>query len=159
MKIEKIVSGGQTGADRAALDFALRYRIPYGGWVPKGRKTEDGRLPKRYNLQEMPSPHYSQRTRQNVIDSDGTVIFSHGFLTGGSLLTKNFARRYEKPCLHLDMAQTSIETAARQLNRWIEDHRLKTLNVAGPRAGRDSRIYHVTMTVLETTFCVKDQKE
>ena len=76
--IRKIISGGQTGADRAALDVAIKFNIPHGGWIPKGRKAEDGRLPDRYQLQEMPTPSYPERTEQNVIDSDGTLIFSRG---------------------------------------------------------------------------------
>jgi len=150
--IEKIVSGGQTGADRAALDFAMKYNIPCGGWVPKGRRTEDGQLPEEYQLREMPTSDYSQRTEQNVIDSDGTVIISHGYLTGGSALTKEFAIRHEKPCLHLDMSMTSIDEAAGLLNLWIGENDLKVLNVAGPRAGKDQKIYGVTIDVLEAAL-------
>jgi len=152
MIIEKIVSGGQTGADRAALDFAIRHELPYDGSVPRGRRTEDGQLPEKYHLREMPTTDYSQRTEQNVIDSDGTVIISHGFLTGGSALTKEFAVRHEKPCLHLDMNNTSIAEAAGLLNLWIREHGLKVLNVAGPRAGRDAKIYGVTLNILETAL-------
>ena len=83
--IEKIISGGQTGADQAALDAAIKYNFPHGGWIPKGRKTEDGRLPDEYKLKEMSTDSYKERTEQNVIDSDGTVIISHGDLTGGSI--------------------------------------------------------------------------
>jgi hypothetical protein len=79
--IQKIISGGQTCADRAALDFAICHNIPYGGWVPKGRKTDDGTLPEQYNLQEMPTGQYSKRTEKNVLDSDGTLIVSRGLLS------------------------------------------------------------------------------
>jgi hypothetical protein len=82
--IKKIVSGGQTGADRAALDFALKFFKPHGGWIPKGHITEDGPLPDKYQLEEMPTGSYPARTEQNVIDSDGTVIFSRGKPTGGT---------------------------------------------------------------------------
>jgi hypothetical protein len=86
--IEKIVSGGQTGADRAGLDAAIELGIPHGGWVQKGRKTEDGGLPEQYHLKEMPIASYAARTEQNVIDSDGTLIVSHGKLNGGSAMTR-----------------------------------------------------------------------
>ena len=86
--IEKIISGGQTGADRAALDFALKFSISHGGWIPKGRIAEDGPLPEKYQLQEMPTSSYPKRTEQNVIDSDGTVIFSRGKPTGGTDYTR-----------------------------------------------------------------------
>ena len=82
--IIKLTSGGQTGADRAALDVAIKFNIPHGGWIPKGRKTEDGPLSDKYQLQEMSTGSYPKRTEQNVIDSDGTVILSHGSLKGGS---------------------------------------------------------------------------
>jgi hypothetical protein len=85
--IKKIISGGQTGADQAALDAAIKWDIPHGGWVPKGRRTESGPLSNRYQLKEMPTDSYPSRTEQNVIDSDGTLIITHGELTGGSEYT------------------------------------------------------------------------
>lgn len=89
--LKKIISGGQTGADVAGLDVAIKHGVPHGGAIPKGRLNEDGALPDRYNLQEMPTSSYPKRTEKNVVDSDGTVIFTHGELTGGSLLTKKKA--------------------------------------------------------------------
>ncbi len=86
--IKKIISGGQTGADRAALDVALKLGISHGGWIPKGRKAEDGPLPDKYQLREMPTGSYPKRTEQNVLDSDGTLIIARGKLTGGSDLTR-----------------------------------------------------------------------
>jgi hypothetical protein len=98
----KIVSGGQTGADRAALDFAIKQGIPHGGWCPKERIAEDGPVDAKYQLKETPSSNYEQRTEWNVQDSDGTVIFSIGKeLSGGSLLTLNFAQMEEKPWIYL----------------------------------------------------------
>ena len=97
--IEKIVSGVQTGADQAALDAAIKLGISHGGWIPKGRITEEGTLPDKYHLQEMPSGSYEKRTEQNVLDSDGTVIISRGKLTGGSALTQKLAKKHIRPCL------------------------------------------------------------
>jgi hypothetical protein len=148
----KIISGGQTGADRAALDFAIKYNIPYGGWLPKGRKTEEGTLPDTYHLQEMPSGDYSKRTKQNILDSDGTLIVSHGFLTGGSALTQFLAEKHEKPCLHINLNLLSMQEAAWIIHKWIQRHKLKVLNIAGPMAGKDSKIYEATMNLLENTF-------
>ena len=91
--IKKIISGGQTGADRAALDVAIKFIIPHGGWIPKGRITEEGPLPDKYKLQEMSTSSYPVRTEQNVIDSDGTLIISHGELTGGSAYTRKMAMK------------------------------------------------------------------
>ena len=86
--IKKIISGGQTGADHAALDVATQFKIPHGGWIPKGRKAEDGPLSGKYNLQKMSTCSYPARKKKNVLDSDGTFIFTHGKLTGGSTLTQ-----------------------------------------------------------------------
>ena len=101
--IEKIISGGQTGADRAALDVAIEMVIPHGGWIPKGRKAEDGRLPDKYRLQETKTINYPQRTELKIVDSDGTLIISHGKLTGGSLLTQTLSKKHGKACIHIDL--------------------------------------------------------
>jgi hypothetical protein len=134
--IEKIVSGGQTGADRAALDFAIEHGIPHGGWCPRGRKAEDGRIDGRYQLKETPSISYVLRTERNVHDSDGTVVFSIAAgLTGGSKRTVELAQKHEKPCLHLS-AKSDGDKAAGLLREFIRQHGIKVLNVAGPRGSQ-----------------------
>ncbi len=150
--IQKIISGGQTGADRAALDFAIRNNIPHGGWVPRGRKTEDGTLPEKYNLQEMPTGQYSKRTEKNVIDSDGTLIISHGLLTGGSALTTSFAELHRKPWIHIDLDMTPYSEAAGTIQEWIGRNGIKVMNVAGPRASKDPEIYGTVMELLNEVF-------
>ena len=148
----RIISGGQTGADRAALDFAIRHNLSYGGWVPKGRKTEDGTLPEKYLLQEMPTGEYSERTEKNILDSDGTLIVSHGRLTGGSALTRELAKRHNRPCMHVDMEDADMDDAAKQVKAWIERKYIRVLNVAGPRASKDPKIYDATMALLESVW-------
>ena len=148
----KIISGGQTGADRASLDFAIKHKIPYGGWVPKGRKAEDGLLSEKYNLQEMPTGSYSKRTERNVLDSDGTLIVSHGLLTGGSALTTGFAEHHRKPWIHIDLKTTSCPEGGRIIREWFERNNIKTLNVAGPRASKDPEIYQAVLDLLEKAF-------
>ncbi|HPC85294.1 MAG TPA: putative molybdenum carrier protein [Smithellaceae bacterium] len=150
--IGKIISGGQTGADRAALDFAIARNIPYGGWLPRGRRTEDGALDSKYRLREMPTTDYAKRTEQNVLEADGTVIISHGFPVAGSALTLEFARRHERPCLHLDLKVLSPKQAAETLVSWLGENRIRVLNVAGPRAGRDPAIYPAVMDLLERSM-------
>jgi len=145
----KIISGGQTGADQAALDAAIKLDIPHGGWIPKGRKTEDGTLPDKYNLKEMPTGSYQKRTEQNVIDSDGTVIISHGELTGGSKLTDKIAEKHKRPCLHIDLNTTPTFFAASIINAWIGLHKIEILNVAGPRASKDPEIYQDVKYIIE----------
>lgn len=138
--VQKIVSGGQTGADRAALDFAITYGIPHGGWCPKGRKAEDGPIPDRYQLIETPRADYLQRTEWNVRDTDGTVIFIvNATLSGGSKRTAKFAQKHAKPCLHLS-AQDGGDKAQQELRVFMRQHGIKVLNVAGSRASKEPEV-------------------
>jgi Circularly permutated YpsA SLOG family/Domain of unknown function (DUF6794) len=147
--IKKIISGGQTGADRATLDVAIEFGIPYGGWIPKGRKTENGTLPAKYILQEMPTGSYPKRTEQNILDSDGTLIMSHGKLTGGSSLTKKLADRHGRACLHIDLNKINAFEGATEIHQWLQKYGIEILNVAGPRASKDPRIYEDTESILK----------
>jgi hypothetical protein len=147
--LQRIVSGGQTGADRAAWNFALANGLAVGGWVPKGRAAEDGAIPDRYpDLREADSADPAVRTALNVRDSDATLVLSHGPLFGGSLLTVREAARAGKPVLHLDLDLLSEAEAAARLRGWLADVRPRTLNVAGPRASEDPRIASATEAVL-----------
>jgi len=154
MEIQKIISGAQTGADRAALDFALEYGIECGGWVPPGRQAEDGPVAKQYHVWEMESGGYPERTEKNVEDSDGTLIFSHGELTGGSLLTREYAEKHGKPCLHIDFNRLIAFDAAIDVNDWLSEYRIAVLNVAGPRESKNPRIYQAVFKMLETVFYI-----
>jgi hypothetical protein len=146
--IEKIISGGQTGADRAGLDAAIELDIPHGGWIPKGRKTEDGGLPEKYHLEEMASGSYAARTEQNVIDSDGTLIVSHGKLNGGSAMTRQLAKKHKRPWLHVDLEKTNFFKAAMDVRNWVAENQVRVLNVAGPRGSKDPGIYKATKKLL-----------
>lgn len=148
MSIRKIVSGGQTGADRAALDVALERGIPHGGWIPRGRLTEDGPLPGRYRLWETETRSYAGRTERNVLDSDGTLIVSRGRLNGGSALTRQLAKRHGRPWLHVDLAVLGGEEAARRVRVWLRENRIRVLNVAGPRASKDPGIQRAVRGLL-----------
>jgi len=150
--LKKIISGGQTGADRAALDVALKFNIPHGGWIPKGRITEEGRLPDKYQLQEMPTKSYPARTEQNVIDSDGTLIFSRGEPTGGTVYTRKMVHKHKKHIFHIDLNLATSFDAASLILQWIDAHKIKTLNVAGPRASKDPEIYEDVFKILEMAY-------
>ena len=126
--IEKIVSGGQTGADQAALDVAIGFGIPHSGWIPKGRKTEDGPLPKKYQMQEMPTASYEKRTQQNIVESHGTLLISHGKLTGGSALTRRLAKIHKRPFLHIDLKKTGAFLAAAKIIIWLHQYEITILN-------------------------------
>jgi len=153
-KIKKIISGGQTGADRAALDIAIEQDIAHGGWIPKGRKTEEGTLPDKYQLQEMDTASYPKRTEKNVLDSDGTLIISYGKLNGGSALTQKLAKKHSRPRVHIDMDEFSIPDAANIVRSWVERNNIEILNVAGPRGSKDPGIYKMTVDVLGTVLTV-----
>lgn len=136
-----IVSGGQTGADRAALDFAIRSGVPHDGWCPRGRLAEDGPLDARYHLRESPSAAYAQRTEWNVRDSDATVLFTtRSELTGGTKLTGELAERMGKPLLHLCADECGPLEAAAQLRKFLVENAVERLNVAGPRASQDADV-------------------
>lgn len=150
--IRKIVSGGQTGADQGALDAAIALGIPHGGWIAKGRRTETGPLAEKYQLKQLPTVSNAKRTEKNVIDSDGTLILSHGKLTGGSALTLEFASTHQRPCLHVDLEAIPAFQAATLIASWLEQNRIEVLNVAGPRASKDSKIYHLTKHIIESVY-------
>jgi hypothetical protein len=137
-----IVSGGQTGADRAALDFAIRACIPHDGWCPRGRLAEDGRLDPCYQLRETPAAKYEERTRWNVRDSDATLVVTiRAKPTGGTALTLGSARQQRKPCLHIARETTStVEDGAERIAEFIAEHKIERLNVAGPRASQEPEI-------------------
>jgi hypothetical protein len=135
--VVRIVSGGQTGADRGGLDAAIELGIDHGGWCPEGRKAEDGRIPGRYVQKELPGGDYIDRTERNVVDSDVTAVFTYGPPEGGSFETGRFADIYARPWLHLDMNQGDEECAG-QLLVWLQglDRPNLVLNVAGSRASK-----------------------
>lgn len=151
--IEKLISGGQTGADIAALEVALKHGFPHGGWCPKGRKSLEGPIPACYNLFETPSESYLQRTEWNVRDTDATVVFTLAAeATGGSLKTIGFAKKHRKPCLHIPRAGESLFDPALQLQQFVKHHGIKRLNVAGSRESKEPGIHQWVMQVLEDAF-------
>lgn len=144
----KIISGGQVGADRAGLDFAMRYSLEMGGWCPKGRLATDGKVPDVYPLRETPNPNYPERTEWNVRDSDGTVIFTKPTMGRGSSLTVKKCQDFGKPYLVITPDQQLFEAVA-QLLRFLSSHKIQTLNVAG---SRDDAYYKLAMSVLSRAW-------
>jgi Circularly permutated YpsA SLOG family len=151
--LKKIVSGGQTGADRAALDVATECGLETGGWIPKGRLAEDGPISLHYGgLVETESSDPSVRTSLNVRDADATLIVSHGNLQGGSLLTLQEARQQGRPVLHIDLAAAPQVVAATQVSEWLRRVDPSTLNVAGPSASQDAVIYRAVTELLQAVM-------
>lgn len=137
--IDRVISGGQTGVDRAALDAARDQGLDCGGWCPKGRRSEDGPIPTRYPLKETESGDYRIRTRRNVADSDGTLILVTGGLTGGTALTRETALAEDKPLLVVDL---DAPVALEKVCDWIRGNGVRTLNVAGPRESQRPGVGH-----------------
>ena len=150
--IRKIISGGQTGVDQAALDVAIKLAVAHGGWIPKGRLTESGPLPEKYRLKETRSSSYADRTEKNVQDTDGTLIISRGQLTGGSDYTREMATRHNRPWLHIDLSQMAAFQAAIAINQWVLQNKVEVLNVAGPRASKDPAVYKDAVNILESAY-------
>ena len=152
MRPEKIVSGGQSGVDRAALDVAAELSLPRGGWCPRGRYAEDGPISDVYPLKETPSPATAQRTEWNVRDADATLVLTEGEPSGGTAVTIQFARRHGKPCLVVDLEENAEPGT---VGRWIAEHRIAVLNVAGPRESKCPGIYRRAAAFLREALAPK----
>lgn len=146
-KVKKIISGGQTGVDRAALDFALENKIPCGGWCPRGRLAEDGEIAEVYPLKETGSSRYEKRTKKNVESSDGTlIIINDQPLSDGTTLTIKTCEKLQKPFLIIDSSQAGPDKEA--FWGWVASNNVSALNVAGPRESSAKGIYDQSKTVL-----------
>lgn len=155
---DKIVSGGQSGVDRAALDLALRLGVAHGGWCPNGRGAEDGVIADRYNLKETPLADTAQRTEWNVRDSDGTLIVSKGQPKDGTPLTEQCAHKYGKPLFSVDLLVPVDTKQQQQFESWLKENKIKVLNIAGPRESFDpGHIYADAQRTLLALFGVGDQ--
>ncbi len=144
----KIVSGGQTGVDRAALDAALECGVSAGGWCPKGRIAEDGIISEKYPLRELDRSGYKARTKQNVLDSDGTVIVYFGAPSGGTEQTLLFCIREKKPYVLIDAELVQVEQAEKKIRDFVTQECISVLNIAGPRASKTPDAYSYTKKVL-----------
>jgi len=148
-----IISGGQTGVDRACLAWAIRRGFAHQGWCPKGRRAEDGKIPSRYRLRQTPSARYAQRTAWNVRDSDVTVIFSQSpKLSGGSQKTFESCRDLGKPVLHLASEIFTVAESAILLGDFLRQHSARLLNIAGPRRSQEPQAGRFARSVLDATF-------
>ena len=147
-----IISGGQTGVDRAALDFALRHNFDHGGWCPAGRIAEDGAVPPAYCLQETPTSYYEERTERNVVDSDATLIIARvKELSGGTAFTQFLARKHLKPLLVV-FEPDGVPSGAAALVAFLKQHHVRTLNVAGPRESQAPGLAKFVMELLEAAL-------
>ena len=149
MKSLKVISGGQTGVDRAALDVALKHLMECGGWCPAGRLDEFGRIPDRYPLQELECGGFTERTFQNVKDSDGTVIIYTGKLSGGTEQTVRFCQELQRPHQVIDASKISAADAATLISDFVRNNKIGILNVAGPRQSEWPEGYEYAFRALD----------
>jgi hypothetical protein len=148
----KIISGGQTGVDRGALDAALELGIECGGTCPAGRKAEDGMIPEKYSLTEFDSTVYSDRTRQNVVDSDATLIIHFGQLEGGTAFTRRCCIEENRPYLVIDASEDDESLQVQQIQDFIRESSIQVLNVAGPRASKVPEAQEQTRRLLSAVL-------
>jgi hypothetical protein len=146
---KRIISGGQTGVDRAALDFALLHGIPCGGWCPRGRKAEDGPLHELYPLREMPTSDYAARTRQNVLMSDATLVLYSKAPDKGTRLAIELCLNLKRPVLYIALGS---EDKIEEIRSWLKHYKVKTLNIAGPRESSEPGVYGRSFDFLEQLF-------
>lgn len=146
----RVISGGQTGVDRAGLDAARTCLLEIGGWCPKGRLAEDGKIPEEYPLTEAESPAYPQRTEWNVRDSDATIILTCGRYGRGTTLTMELAKKLNKPVLLIQLKDRKWDCQATR--DWIVSHKVQTLNIAGPRASNQPEVYDLARNYLTVVF-------
>jgi len=147
--ITKIISAGQTGADQAALDAAIKLNVQHGGWISRGKPTENGPLSDAYDLLEMVTQDFKEQTVKNVLASDGTLILSHGKLAGSSELPQQLAKQHNRSCLHIDLNDKPIFLIASDVYKWVLQNCIKVLHVAGPSTSEDPQIYRDTFYVIE----------
>jgi len=150
----KIVSGGQTGVDRGALDAGVAWGLPVGGWCPAGRRAEDGKIGQQYPMRETPRNEYLQRTQWNARDSDGTLILMGGEASPGTVATRQAADEYGRPLMQIDWEDKDAELMVAQ---WMQAHGIRILNIAGPRESEAPGAYRRTRRFLDTLFAYLDQ--
>ena len=148
----RIISGGQTGVDRAALDFAIRHGHEHGGWCPHGRLAEDGVIPPTYRLRETESAEYDERTEKNVLDADATlIVVRNRELSGGTAFTKFCAEQHGRPWLVI-CERDGLPQGAAALSKFLKQHRVRTMNVAGPRESQAPGLAKFVMEMLEAAL-------
>jgi hypothetical protein len=157
--IKKIISGSESGVERAALDIAIRMDISHGGWITSWQKEEMENRSELYGLREMPNVNYARIAEHNVSESNGVLIISRGELITNAALHRRIAEKIQRPCLYIDLNKTAEFQASEQISAWIIEHRIKILNITGPKESEDNPFYNITCNILETVFLMLTAKD
>ena len=157
--IKKIISGGQPGVERAALDAALKLNIPHGGWTYKTRRTYEGILPEKYSVKESADISFSDRIEKNVIDSDATAILTHGSLTIGLKMVKDFAEKHNRPYLHVDLNENPLNLASALIRKWMINNQLETLYFTGSKTTGGTNITQEVIQIIEGICRMESEQE
>ena len=158
--LKKIISGGHADVEIAALDAAIRLNIPHAGWCYRDRKTDGGVLAEHYNVKEIENPSYFERLEKNIIDSDGTIVLTYGQLAFGSKAIKDFADRYNKPLLNVNLNEHPLNQAVKLIRKWMTDHKIDTIYFTGSRigSGRSRKIYNMVIQIIEGVCGISREK-
>ncbi len=150
--IKKIISGGHPGAERAALDAAIKLDITHSGWAYKGRKTDEGILPEEYKVKETIDKSFSNRIEKNVLDAGGVVIFAYGKPTVGLKVVEELASKYKRPCLHIDFSESYFNVAAATIRAWLIKNEIDTVYFTGQKSVKDFDIYFEVIRIIEGIY-------
>lgn len=157
--LKKIISGGQPGVEIAALDAAIQFDIPHAGWAYKGIKTEDGVLPEHYNVKGIDNPSFFERLEKNIIDSEGTVIVTHGQLSIGLKGVRGLAEKHKKPCLNLDLKECTTNHAISSVRKWMDNHEIEVVYFTGPKPVGTSKVYRDVILIIQGICGVEREQE
>ncbi len=157
--IKKIISGGQPGVEIAALDAAIKLKIPHSGWTYKSRRTEEGILPDKYNVKESANAGFSDRIEKNVLDSDATAIITHGSLTIGLKIVRDFAEKHNRPYLHVDLSENPLNKAAALIRKWMINNELEAIYFTGLKSTEGSNIHQEVIKIIEGICRMESEQE
>jgi hypothetical protein len=157
--IKKIISGGQPGVERAALDAAVKLNIPHSGWTYKSRRTDEGILPDKYNVKESANAGFSERIEKNVLDSDATAIITHGSLTIGLKIVRDFAEKHNRPYLHVDLNENPLNKAAALIRKWMINNELEAIYFTGLKSTEGSNITQEVIKIIEGICRMESEQE
>ncbi len=157
--IKKIISGGQPGVERAALDAAIKLNIPHKGWTYKTRRTDEGILPDKYRVKESEGVGFSDRIEKNVLASDATAVLTHGSLTIGLKIVKDFAEKHNRPYLHVDLNENPLNSASALIRKWMINNQLESIYFTGSKSTDSTHLHQEVIRIIEGICRMENEQE